>query len=69
MDDVNMMMQLIGSLGFPIVACGALFWTLSNEQKSHKEEMAAVTQALNQNTLVMTELKDMIAALKKEVSI
>lgn len=69
MDDVNMMMQLIGSLGFPIVACGALFWTLSNEQKAHKEEMAAVTQALNQNTLVMTELKDMIAALRNEVSV
>ena len=67
--DINMVVQLIGSLGFPIVACGALFWTLNKEQESHKAEMAAVTQALNQNTLVMTELKDMIAALKNEVSV
>ena len=67
--DINMVVQLIGSLGFPIVACGALFWTLNKEQESHKAEMSAVTQALNQNTLVMTELKDMIAALKNEVSV
>ena len=67
--DFNMVVQLIGSLGFPIVACGALFWTLNKEQESHKAEMAAVTQALNQNTLVMTELKDMIAALKNEVTV
>lgn len=67
--DINMVVQLIGSLGFPIVACIALFWTLNKEQESHKAEMAAVTQALNQNTLVMTELKDTIAALKNEVSV
>mgnify|MGYP000712549815 CR=1 FL=1 len=32
--DVTMVTQLIGSLGFPIVCCGALFWYLVKE-KAH----------------------------------
>jgi 16S rRNA (uracil1498-N3)-methyltransferase len=37
--DVNQVMQAIGTLGFPIVACCALFYYLNKEQESHKSEM------------------------------
>lgn len=61
--DVTQVMQAIGSLGFPIVACCALFYYLNKEQESHKEEMGAVTEALNRNTDALLELKTIITLL------
>lgn len=51
MDAVQTVLTAIGSYGFPIVACGALFWMIN---KALKELTAAVnnnTAALN----IMTE--------------
>lgn len=61
--DVTQIMQAIGSLGFPIVACCALFYYLNKEQESHKQEMAAVTEALNRNSDALLELKTIITLL------
>ena len=61
--DVTQVMQAIGSLGFPIVACCALFYYLNKEQESHKSEMQAVTEALNRNTDALLELKTIINML------
>ena len=58
--DVTQIMQAIGSLGFPIVACCALFYYLSKEQDAHKEEMNSMRDALDRNTTIMTELKEML---------
>lgn len=56
--DVNALTQLIGSLGFPIVACGALFWLQIKTTKDHKEETDKMTSAINNNTLALTKLID-----------
>lgn len=61
--DVTQIMQAVGSLGFPIVACCALFYYLNKEQESHKAEMTAVTDALNRNTEALLELKTIITLL------
>lgn len=61
--DVTEIMQAIGTLGFPIVACCALFYYLNKEQESHKAEMGAVTDALNRNTDALLELKTIITML------
>lgn len=61
--DANQIIQAVGSLGFPIVACCAMFYFLQKEQESHKAEMALVTEALNRNTEVLTELKTIIGML------
>lgn len=61
--DVNQIMQAVGSLGFPIVACCALFYYLNIERESHKEEMKSVTDALNRNTDALLELKTIITFL------
>lgn len=61
--DVTQVMQAIGSLGFPIVACCALFYYLNKEQEAHKSEMQAVTEALNRNTDALLELKTIINML------
>ena len=57
MDEIIKMIQ---TLGFPIAVAVALFWQNIRMQEQHKEEMAKVTEALNNNTLALTELKDKI---------
>lgn len=54
--DIGAIGQLIGSYGFPIVACGALFWYIVKEER----EMRAIVQ---QNTTVIAQL---LEHLKKE---
>ena len=54
--DIAAIGQLIGSYGFPIVACGALFWYIVKEER----EMRAIVQ---QNTTVIAQL---LEHLKRE---
>lgn len=56
--DIGSVTSLIGSLGFPIVCCIAMFSMLNKERDAHKEEMGAVTEALNNNTLALQALTD-----------
>ena len=58
--DVNVLIQLISSLGFPIVACGALFWRMVKSDEQHVEEMNKMSEALNNNTLVMEQIKEVL---------
>ena len=57
MDEI---VQLIRDLGFPIAVAVALFWKNMKDQEQHKVEMDKMTEALNNNTLALTELKDKI---------
>lgn len=56
--DVNTLIQLVGSLGFPIVACGALFWRMIKSDEQHKEEMNKISDALNNNTMALMKLTE-----------
>lgn len=56
--DVNSLIQLVGSLGFPIVACGALFWRVVKSDEQHKEEMNKMSEALNNNTSALVKLTE-----------
>lgn len=58
--DVNALIQLVGSLGFPIVACGALFWRMVKSDEQHKEEMGKMSDALNNNTAALLKLAEKI---------
>lgn len=64
-------MQLIGSYGFPILACIAMAWyvkyttdknreDIKQSRESHKEEMSKITEALNNNTMAVHDLRVMI---------
>lgn len=57
MDEI---VALIRDLGFPIAVAVALFWKNNKDQEQHKVEMDKMTEALNNNTLALTELKDKI---------
>lgn len=58
MDTVNVVVQIIQSVGFPIVCCGALFWYMIKQRDIHKDETDKLTQALNNNTQAINELKN-----------
>lgn len=67
--DANTIIQMVSSLGFPIIMCGAMAWYVKhmNDQhvkerektaELHKQEMSAITEALNNNTIALTRLCD-----------
>ncbi len=56
--DANAIIQIVGSLGFPIVMCGALFWRQVKSDEQHKEEMDKLSEALNNNTQAIIKLSD-----------
>lgn len=64
--DVNSVTTAISTLGFPIVMCGAMFWYMLKEKDSHKEEMNSVTEALNNNTLILQKLCDKLGGDKND---
>ena len=58
MDTLQTVINLIKDLGFPVAVCIAMFWLNNKQVEQHKEEMSKVTDALNNNTLALTELRD-----------
>lgn len=67
--DANAIIQMIGSLGFPIVACIAMGWYVKYQtdqnnkevkemREEHRREIEKVTEALNNNTLAIQKLSD-----------
>ncbi len=58
--DVNAITQLIGSIGFPIVACGALFWMLNRQNEMHREESAQMKEAINDLKVAILQLTNSI---------
>lgn len=61
--DMQAIISAVGSLGFPIVMCGVLLYYLNLERESHKEEMNSMKDALDRNTNIMTELKEMLSII------
>ena len=57
-DNMNEIVQMISTLGFPIAMALLLFWKMDKQDASHQEEVDKMTQALNQNTLVIQQLVD-----------
>ncbi len=53
-------MQMITSVGFPIAACAALWYYMVTLVKEHKEEVNTLRTALEANTIAIIELKELI---------
>ena len=58
--DTGNIIQLIGSLGFPIVACGALFWMLNKQTELHRDEMNMIKEAIDELRVAILQLTNMI---------
>lgn len=72
--DWNVVIASIGSLGFPIIACigMAMFFNKVNDNyrndikemnASHRQEMDKITEAVNNNTMVIQKLLDRMEGL------
>ena len=61
--ETNAIVDLINSVGFPIVACAALFWMNINSLKQQRLLLQEMQQAVNANTEVMKELNYQIGRL------
>lgn len=69
--DASLVSGLIGSLGFPIVACCAMGWyvvktnhahlsQIQELNKQHYEEMKAMVSAVDNNTAAIQQLTQLI---------
>lgn len=59
--DMNGIMQLIGSLGFPIVACGALFWMLNKQNEMHRAETDMLKESIDELKVAILQLTNLIS--------
>lgn len=60
MDDINVIIQAVSTVGFPIVMCGIMFWFLWKEQENHKAEMLSLKEVIAENNAVLVGLKQLI---------
>ena len=69
--DVNAILQAVATLGFPIVCAIAMAWyvkymtdrnreDIDKLNTQHQQEMKEVTTALNNNTIALQKLSDVI---------
>jgi hypothetical protein len=59
--DMSNVVSLISSVGFPIVACIALFWQLNKTNEMHREEMNMIKDSID-------ELKGAIQLLTQKLN-
>ena len=55
---IEIIVSLIQQIGFPIACVIAMFYYWNKEREDHKQELASVTEALNNNTLVLQSIRD-----------
>lgn len=58
--DVATIGQLIGSYGFPIVACGALFWYIVKEQRETRAVLDELKEIIQNNTNMTKQFFDLV---------
>lgn len=58
--DMNLILQAISTVGFPICACGALFWLVNKLEYEHKQEVNSLREIIERNTEALIELKDIV---------
>ena len=50
----------ISTVGFPIVCTLILLYLLVKENEQHKEEMSSIKDTIQNNTIVLSELKQLL---------
>lgn len=66
--DIQVIGQLVASLGFPIVACGAMFWMVNKQEERHEEEIGSLRKTIEDNTNVLSSLKELIQIIVNKES-
>lgn len=58
--DYQLVLQAITTVGFPIAMCLLLFWYIREQSENHKEEIGKLSEAVNNNTLIIQRLTDIL---------
>lgn len=64
---IQFLVQLIGTLGFPIAAYVGIFIYMMKKDEQHKAEIDLLSAAVQNNTLVMTEIRDKLDKIDRDV--
>lgn len=56
-DLINLIVQLVSNVGFPIACVFVMFYMWNKENQAHKEESLRWATALNNNTEALNEIK------------
>lgn len=66
--DVSTATTLIGSLGFPIVACIYMFYLIKDMNEKHKDEVAQLKESISANTSAIEKLEQLIQTLSTYIT-
>ena len=64
--ELDVLLQAIATLGFPIVMCVALLWEIKDMTTKHQEETKLFSDSMNKNTLVLQKLCDVLGVDREE---
>ena len=64
--ELDVLLQAIATLGFPIVMCVALLWEIKDMTTKHQEETKLFSNSMNKNTLVLQKLCDILGVDREE---
>ena len=56
--DIQTITTIITTVGFPIAVCIICFWYINKQTETHKEETKALTDAVNNNNILLQRLLD-----------
>ena len=59
--NITEIVNLISSIGFPIVMCLLIFKRMDEQDKRHQEQVKIMTESLNKNTEAINLLKENIS--------
>ena len=66
--DISNVLSAISSVGFPIVACIALFWKNHKDDERHEEQSNKFNEAVNNNTVALVKLTEKISYLGGDIN-
>ena len=61
--EITNILSAISSVGFPIVACIALFWKNHKDDERHEEQSNKFNETVNNNTVALVKLAEKISYL------
>ena len=64
--ELDVILQAIATLGFPIVMCVALLWEIKDMTTKHQEETKLFSDSMNKNTLVLQKLCDVLGVERED---
>lgn len=58
--DITAIIEVVNTVGFPIACVVVMFYMLNKERETHKEENERMIEALNNNTIVLENIKTIL---------